>query len=87
MIGLYRVYPGEARYSGLSFGLRSAPKIFSAVADALPWAMVCNGVQHALHDFLLAGSPGSFECEKAISIAYQWPWTRIRVQHTDASGS
>ena len=39
----------------LPFGLRSAPKVFSAVADALLWAMHQNGVTHALHyldDFL-----------------------------------
>ena len=39
----------------LPFGLRSAPKVFSAVADALLWVMHQNGITHALHyldDFL-----------------------------------
>ena len=41
--------------TALPFGLRSAPKVFSAVADALLWAMHQNGVINGLHyldDFL-----------------------------------
>ena len=30
----------------LPFGLRSAPKIFSAVADALEWCVGQQGVEH-----------------------------------------
>ena len=48
--------------TALPFGLRSAPKIFSAVADALSWAMICNGVDffiHYLDDFLFFGPPTS----------------------------
>ena len=50
----------------LPFGLRSAPKIFSAVADALLWIMHQNGVSYALHyldDFLFAGEALSSVCE------------------------
>ena len=39
----------------LPFGLRSAPKLFSAVADSLAWAMQCEGVVNSVHyldDFL-----------------------------------
>ena len=46
----------------LSFGLRSAPKIFTAVADALSWALYQRGIQHQLHyliDLLLLGRPMS----------------------------
>ena len=32
----------------LPFGLRSPP-IFSAVADALAWAMICHGITNVLH--------------------------------------
>ena len=39
----------------LPFGLRSAPKIFSAVADALLWIMLQQGVKKAIHDFLFIG--------------------------------
>ena len=30
----------------LPFGLRSAPKIFTAVVDALAWALFCRGITH-----------------------------------------
>ena len=46
----------------LPFGLRSAPKIFNAVADLLTWVLHCDGVPFILHyldDFLLLGPPGS----------------------------
>ena len=33
----------------LPFGLRSAPKIFSAVADALHWILSTKGIAHSLH--------------------------------------
>ncbi len=39
----------------LPFGLRSAPKIFSAVADMITWALHCAGIKlqiHYLDDFL-----------------------------------
>ena len=32
----------------LPFGLRSAPKIFSAVADALQWILSTKGITHSL---------------------------------------
>ena len=50
----------------LPFGLRSAPVIFSAVADALGWIMSKNGVTilfNYLDDFLTLGKPGSNECQ------------------------
>ena len=49
----------------LPFGLRSAPKIFSAVADSLEWILRKRGASYLLHyldDFLTAGSPNSVEC-------------------------
>ena len=33
----------------LPFGLRSAPKIFSAVADAIQWILHLNGVDNIIH--------------------------------------
>ena len=54
----------------LPFGLRSAPKIFTAVADMFAWAIHCNGVRYILHyldDFLLLGAPGSSETELALT--------------------
>ena len=46
----------------LPFGLRSAPKIFNAVADLLAWVLHADGIQfliHYLDDFLLMGPPRS----------------------------
>ncbi len=44
----------------LPFGLRSAPKIFSAVADALQWLVRQQGLEilHYLDDFLAVSPPG-----------------------------
>ena len=49
----------------LPFGLRSAPKIFSAVADALEWCVAREGVDiiyHYLDDFTVLGPSSSEEC-------------------------
>ena len=51
----------------LPFGLRSAPKLFTAVADGLLWIMGRHGIRDALHyldDFLLLG-PGD-QCTVAL---------------------
>lgn len=51
----------------LPFGLRSAPKIFSAVADALEWAFREAGVTFSLHfldDYLTMGKGGTGECAR-----------------------
>ena len=51
--------------SRLLFGLRSPPKIFSAVADALQWSMRKNWVTwvaHYLDDYITMGAPNSQEC-------------------------
>jgi hypothetical protein len=55
----------------LPFGLRSSPKIFSAVADALEWCIIQGGVQdifHYLDDFLVMGPPGSSICNDNLAI-------------------
>ena len=55
----------------LPFGLRSAPKIFTAVADAVEWLVRQKGVQwlgHYLDDFLILGSPDSDECAIGLRI-------------------
>ena len=56
----------------LPFGLRSAPKIFSAMADGLMWIMGNHGVEWGLHyldDYLFVGRPDSRDCSKALSTA------------------
>ena len=53
----------------LPFGLRSAPKLFTAVADAFLWMMGREGIVHAMHyldDFLVAGAPETVECRLAL---------------------
>ena len=56
----------------LPFGLRSAPKIFTAFSDMVAWAIHYRGVRHLLHyldDFLLFGQPGTLEAGQAVATA------------------
>lgn len=60
--------------TALPFGLSSAPKIFSAVADAFLWIMFAKGVVWALHyldDFIIFGSPDTQECQQALKLGLQ----------------
>ena len=53
----------------LSFGLRSAPKIFNSVADALEWIVRARGAKltyHYLDDFVVIGMPASSECARSL---------------------
>jgi len=55
----------------LPFGLRSAPKVFTAVADALEWCVRRRGVigiDHYLDDFIIVAPPGSSRCQSYMSI-------------------
>ena len=55
----------------LPFGLRSAPKIFNAVADALEWYVIKEGVSiiyHYLDDFAVLGHPSTEECDMNLQI-------------------
>ena len=50
----------------LPFGLRSAPRIFTALADALEWGIMEQGVTHLFHyldDYITMGGSGSEECK------------------------
>ncbi len=55
----------------LPFGLRSAPKIYTAEADGLLWVMREDGVDviHYLDDFLVADRPSSEHCKHALEKA------------------
>ena len=56
--------------TALPFGLRSAPKIFTAVADAVEWIVRQEGVDFTIHyldDYLVVGAPASQECAEALS--------------------
>ena len=55
----------------LPFGLRSAPKIFTAVADAAEWIARQQGVTTILHyvdNFLVIGHPDSTECMANVTL-------------------
>ena len=55
----------------LPFGLRSAPKIFNAVADALQWHLTQVGAQNLLHyldDYIMVGPPGSDVCHRSLQL-------------------
>ena len=58
----------------LPFGLRSAPLIFSADADALAWMMQQQGVgwvAHYVDDFITVGAPDSGECARYVDIMHK----------------
>ena len=55
----------------LPFGLRSAPYIFNQYAEALEWILKNHGIQYVIHyldDFLIAGKPGSPDCQQALTL-------------------
>lgn len=55
----------------LPFGLRSAPKLFNALADALEWCISRQGVtfvHHYLDDFVVAGPPDSDCCQQYLHL-------------------
>ena len=57
--------------SMLPFGLRSAPKIFKAVADALAWHLHESGIPHIRHyldDFIIVAPPASLQCGESLAI-------------------
>lgn len=56
----------------LSFGLRTAPTIFNAVAEALAFVIRMKGVEgmdHYLDDFTLVGKPRSQQCQRNLQLA------------------
>ncbi len=56
----------------LPFGLRSAPKIFNAVADGLTWALLYSGVDPVLHyldDFFFCSAAHSPACKDNLAMA------------------
>jgi len=60
--------------TALPFGLRSAPIIFTAIADTVQWILQQQGVRFVIHyldDFLLIGMPGSEECADSLGILWR----------------
>ena len=77
---------GGAAYinTTLPFGLCSAPKLFTAMADGLAWCMMCEGVSDFLHylaDFFCPQQSNS--CGRSLQVAvelcehlgFRWPPT------------
>ena len=52
----------------LQFGLRSAPIIFTAVADGLAWAMICSNILDLLDDFIFWALDAE-SCQRILSLA------------------
>ena len=60
--------------TALPYGLRSAPLIFTALADALQWIMEQKGAVHIFHyidDFITLGAPDSPECSQSALIMHE----------------
>ena len=58
----------------LPFGLRSAPIIFTAIADGIEWIIHQRGVQNIFHyvdDFIIVGKPNTQECASALATTLQ----------------
>ena len=75
--------------TALPFGLRSAPKIFNALADGLQWILEGQGasVIHYLDDFLFFEPPGEKEKLRTLDMAlgtcgFPLQRTRQKAQHT-----
>ena len=80
--------------TALPFGLRSAPKIFTAVADALEWVLLRDGLSWSIHyidDFLTAGRAGTDECAnnlRTIKSTCEWlgvplKWSKVEGPTTE----
>ena len=58
----------------LPFGLRSAPKVFNALADTLEWCFHYRGVNdvdHYLDDFVTMGPPASSTCARNLRVIHE----------------
>lgn len=55
----------------LPFGLRSAPKLFNVIADAVQFVARSQGIQHVTHyldDFIVLGCAGTNQCERDLKV-------------------
>ena len=58
--------------TALLFGLCSAPKLFTAMANGHAWCMVCEGISHFLHyldDFFFCPPRQARDCGQSLSVA------------------
>ena len=74
----------------LPFGLRSAPKIFSSLADGLEWILIKRGVSVAIHyldDFLTMGRAKTSQCESNLKmILANCEWLGIPIKNQKIEG-
>lgn len=72
LCGLFNSIKGNiCRYSDC---LRSAPKIFNAVADVIAWCFRRQGVawvDHYLDDFIVLGMAGTEECAEGLAVVWR----------------
>ena len=69
----------------LPFGLRSAPKIFNAVADGLHWHLQRSGY---LDDFMMLGPPHSRQCQGHLdTLQYQCNRLGVPIAETEGPSS
>ncbi len=69
---------GREDFCGLPFGLRSAPKIFNALADAVEWMVGSTDVWHYLDDFIVCGAEGCASSTCVVTWGFpEGPTTRI----------
>ena len=70
---------------------RSAPKIFSSVADALEWILLQHGVSLSLHyldDFFTAGAANSSQCRDNLDLIIAiCEWLGIPLKREKINGS
>ena len=75
----------------LPFGLRSAPKIFNAVANGLHWHLQRSGIQHLYHyldDFMMLGPPHSRQCQGHLdTLQYQCNRLGVPIAETEGPSS
>ena len=76
--------------TALPFGLRSAPIIFTAIADAIEWFARRNGVSnifHYLDDYLIIGNPLSKQCESDLqSFQSILQWLKVPIAREKLEG-
>ena len=69
----------------LPFGLRSAPKIFNAVADALNWHLHQAGIpliRHYLDDYIIITPPDTSMCASFIGLVHrEWNDRSVMRRH------
>ena len=60
--------------TALPFGLRSVPKIFTALADLLEWIIRKRGVDHVDHyldDFIILGPANDSSCRRGLDVVLE----------------